>query len=66
MFNTNRCYNQLTDCTADSHADCSADCSADYSADHRINHYIGVCHTNRRSIKKMIGVVVNQLEGMAL
>ena len=30
------------------------------------NLYIPVCHTNRRSIKNMIGVVVNRLVGMTL
>ena len=40
----------------------SADCSADY----KLSLYIPVCHTNRRSIKKKIGVVVDRLVAMGL
>ena len=40
----------------------SADCSAD--SDQTL--YIPVYHTNRRSIKHMIGMVVNRLVGMGL
>ena len=32
----------------------------------RLNLYIPVSHTNRRSIKNMIGVVVKRLVGMGL
>ena len=39
-----------------------SDCSVDY----RLNLYIAVCHTNRRSLKNMISVVVNRLVGMGL
>ena len=44
----------------------SADCSADCSADYKLNLYIPVCHTNRRSIKKKIGVVVDRLAVVGL
>ena len=40
----------------------SADCIADY----RSNMYIPVYHTNGRSIKNKIGVVINRLVGMGL
>ena len=39
-----------------------ADCSADY----RLNLYIAVCHSNGRSLKNTISVVVNRLVGMGL
>ena len=53
-FDTNRPYNQPIVAPILS------------SVDYKLNLYIPVCHTNRRPIKNMIGVVMNRLVGMAL
>ena len=44
----------------------SADCRAACSDDCRSNMYISRSHTNGRSIKNTIGVVMNRLVGMGL
>ena len=40
--------------------------SADSMGQFRLNLYILIYHTNKRSIKDIIGVVVNRLVGMGL
>ena len=57
---------RTADRTANRTANCTADRTADRTADCKSNMYIPVYHTNGRSIKNTIGVVMHRLVGMGL